>query len=210
MSGVLPPLAEGDRARAEGAAAGAEVHAAAAAVLRSDARQGARGERHRPAEHLRLDHRRAAGSRLRQQASKAGSSRRALGRMIIGPADQELRRHHRRRVHAEPRGRSRQDRAGQDRLRRRRSTEFYKKFKKDLARAGKEMQDLKKGIEIGEACDKCGSPMLKQGRQVRALHRLQRVSRVHEHPRARDRASPSRRTARKRSSRARTAASRWS
>jgi DNA topoisomerase I len=38
--------------------------------------------------------------------------------------------------------------------------EFYKKFKKDLARAGKEMQDLKKGIEIGEACDKCGSPML--------------------------------------------------
>ncbi len=41
-------------------------------------------------------------------------------------------------------------------------TEFYKKFKKDLARAGKEMIDLKKGIEIGEACDKCGSPMLKR------------------------------------------------
>jgi DNA topoisomerase-1 len=41
-------------------------------------------------------------------------------------------------------------------------TEFYKKFKKDLTRAGKEMQDLKKGIEIGEACDKCGSPMLKR------------------------------------------------
>src|SRR5262249_25914795 len=40
--------------------------------------------------------------------------------------------------------------------------EFYKKFKKDLARAGKEMEDLKKGIEIGEACDKCGSPMLKR------------------------------------------------
>ncbi|HKT80516.1 MAG TPA: type I DNA topoisomerase [Vicinamibacterales bacterium] len=39
---------------------------------------------------------------------------------------------------------------------------FYKKFKKDLARAGKEMIDLKKGIEIGEACDKCGSPMLKR------------------------------------------------
>ena len=57
VSGVLPPLAEGDRARAEGAPAGTEVHAAAAAVLRSDARQGARGERHRPAEHLRLDHR---------------------------------------------------------------------------------------------------------------------------------------------------------
>ncbi|HEY7287022.1 MAG TPA: type I DNA topoisomerase [Vicinamibacterales bacterium] len=41
-------------------------------------------------------------------------------------------------------------------------TEFYRKFKKDLARAGKEMVDLKKGIEIGEACDKCGSPMLKR------------------------------------------------
>ena len=39
---------------------------------------------------------------------------------------------------------------------------FYKKFKKDLARAGKEMIDLKKGIEIGEACDKCGMPMLKR------------------------------------------------
>jgi DNA topoisomerase-1 len=41
-------------------------------------------------------------------------------------------------------------------------TGFYKKFKKDLARADKEMIDLKKGIEIGEACDKCGSPMLKR------------------------------------------------
>jgi DNA topoisomerase-1 len=41
-------------------------------------------------------------------------------------------------------------------------TAFYKKFKKDLARAGKEMIDLKKGIEIGEACDKCGKPMLKR------------------------------------------------
>ena len=43
------------------------------------------------------------------------------GAMITRPADQELRRHHRRRVHAQPRGRPRQDRAGQDRLRRRRS-----------------------------------------------------------------------------------------
>jgi DNA topoisomerase-1 len=40
--------------------------------------------------------------------------------------------------------------------------DFYKKFKKDLARAGKEMIDLKRGIEIGEACDKCGMPMLKR------------------------------------------------
>ena len=41
-------------------------------------------------------------------------------------------------------------------------TGFYKKFKKDLTRAGKEMIDLKKGVEIGEACDKCGKPMLKR------------------------------------------------
>ena len=41
-------------------------------------------------------------------------------------------------------------------------TEFYKKFKKDLTRAGKEMINLKKGIEIGEACDKCTKPMLKR------------------------------------------------
>jgi DNA topoisomerase-1 len=39
---------------------------------------------------------------------------------------------------------------------------FYRKFKKDLTRAGKEMEDLKKGIDIGEACDKCGSPLLKK------------------------------------------------
>ena len=40
--------------------------------------------------------------------------------------------------------------------------DFYKKFKKDLSKAGREMDDLKKGIDIGEACDKCGSPMLKR------------------------------------------------
>jgi DNA topoisomerase I len=38
--------------------------------------------------------------------------------------------------------------------------EFYKKFKKDLARAGKEMQNLKEGIKTDEVCDRCGSPML--------------------------------------------------
>jgi DNA topoisomerase-1 len=39
---------------------------------------------------------------------------------------------------------------------------FYRKFKKDLSKAGKEMDDLKKGIATGEACDKCGAPMLKR------------------------------------------------
>src|SRR5262245_30515992 len=40
--------------------------------------------------------------------------------------------------------------------------DFYKKVKKDLSKAGKEMIDLKKGIDSGEACDKCGMPMLKR------------------------------------------------
>src|SRR4029450_4816853 len=35
--------------------------------------------------------------------------------------------------------------------------EFYKKCKKDLARAGKEMQNLKEGIKTDEVCDRCGS-----------------------------------------------------
>ncbi len=39
-------------------------------------------------------------------------------------------------------------------------TEFYKKFKKDLARAGKEMQNLKEGVKTDEICDRCQSPML--------------------------------------------------
>jgi DNA topoisomerase I len=39
---------------------------------------------------------------------------------------------------------------------------FYGKFKKDLSKAGKEMDDLKKGIATGEMCDKCGAPMLKR------------------------------------------------
>ena len=38
-------------------------------------------------------------------------------------------------------------------------TAFYKKFKKDLALAGKEMQNLKEGIKTDEICEKCGSPM---------------------------------------------------
>src|SRR5437773_2219515 len=38
--------------------------------------------------------------------------------------------------------------------------EFYKKFKKDLARAGKEMQNLKEGIKTDEVCDRGGSSML--------------------------------------------------
>jgi DNA topoisomerase-1 len=39
-------------------------------------------------------------------------------------------------------------------------TDFYKKFKKDLARAGKEMQNLKEGVKTDEVCERCGSPMV--------------------------------------------------
>ena len=42
---------------------------------------------------------------------------------------------------------------------------FYKKFKKDLAKAGKEMQNLKEGIRTEEICDRCGKNMvIKVGR----------------------------------------------
>jgi DNA topoisomerase-1 len=39
---------------------------------------------------------------------------------------------------------------------------FYKKFEKDLTRAGKEMPNLKEGVEPqpAVACDKCGKPMV--------------------------------------------------
>jgi DNA topoisomerase I len=37
---------------------------------------------------------------------------------------------------------------------------FYKKFKKDLAKAGKEMQNLKEGIKTEEVCDRCGKGMV--------------------------------------------------
>jgi DNA topoisomerase-1 len=37
---------------------------------------------------------------------------------------------------------------------------FYKKFKKDLSRAGKEMQNLKEGIKTEEVCDRCGKGMV--------------------------------------------------
>jgi DNA topoisomerase-1 len=39
-------------------------------------------------------------------------------------------------------------------------TTFYKKFKKDLAKAGKEMQNLKEGIKTEEICDRCGNGMV--------------------------------------------------
>lgn len=39
---------------------------------------------------------------------------------------------------------------------------FYEKFQKDLQRAGSEMPDYKAGVPAEEMCEKCGSPMLKK------------------------------------------------
>jgi DNA topoisomerase-1 len=39
---------------------------------------------------------------------------------------------------------------------------FYEKFSADIERAGREMDDLKKGIPTGETCDRCGGVMLKK------------------------------------------------
>ena len=39
---------------------------------------------------------------------------------------------------------------------------FYKQFAKDLKRAGKKMDDVKEGVETGEACPECGKPLLEK------------------------------------------------
>jgi DNA topoisomerase-1 len=39
---------------------------------------------------------------------------------------------------------------------------FYTQFSKDLARAGKTMDDVKKGTETGDACPDCGKPIVEK------------------------------------------------
>ncbi|OGL18102.1 MAG: DNA topoisomerase I [Candidatus Rokubacteria bacterium RIFCSPLOWO2_12_FULL_71_19] len=39
---------------------------------------------------------------------------------------------------------------------------FYKEFSKDLARAGKKIDNVKEGVEIGEACPDCGKPVVEK------------------------------------------------
>ena len=42
---------------------------------------------------------------------------------------------------------------------------FYKEFQKELKLAGKQMPNLKQGVETDEVCEKCGSPMvIKRGK----------------------------------------------
>ena len=69
-----------------------------------------------------------------------------LGTMLVEKLLQPgVRRHPRRRVHARAGRGARRDREGQGDYTRRRSTSFYKKFKKDLKRAEKEMPNFKEG-----------------------------------------------------------------
>jgi len=39
---------------------------------------------------------------------------------------------------------------------------FYKEFAKDLARAGRKMEDLKEGVKTGEDCPECGKPLVEK------------------------------------------------
>jgi DNA topoisomerase-1 len=39
---------------------------------------------------------------------------------------------------------------------------FYKEFAKDLARAGRKMEDLKEGVKTGEACPDCGKGLVEK------------------------------------------------
>ena len=189
VSGVLPPLAEGDRLELKALRPEQKFTQPpprfSEATLVKELEENGIG---RPSTYASI----IAVLQDREYVNKIEGRFKptALGRMITDLLDEELRRHHRRRVHAIARGRSRQDRAGQDRTTSKTLAEFYKKFKKDLARAGKEMIDLKKGIEIGEACDKCGSPMLKRVGKFGPFIACSALSRVHEHPRGRDSSEP--------------------
>ena len=75
-------------------------------------------------------------------------------------AGEELRRHHRRRVHAQPRGRSRQDRAGQDRLRQDARGVLQEVQEGSAPAPARRCRTSRKGIKTDEICERCGSPMV--------------------------------------------------
>ena len=112
--GVLPVLTEGQTSRACKAITPEQKFTQPPAALqRRVAREGARRERHRPAEHLRVDHQRAAGARLRDQERRhvpPDDSRPAARRQAAASG---VRRHPRRRVHGADGRPARRDREGQ-------------------------------------------------------------------------------------------------
>ena len=178
-SGVLPPLAEGDvldlRAiRSEQKFTQPPARFSEATLVKELEENGIG----RPST-VRVDHRRAAGSRVRQQnrgTLQADGARTHDYRA----ADQEFRRHHRRRLHAVARGRPRQDRAGQDGLRADADRVLPEVQERPRARrqrnAGSQERDRdRRGVRQMRRAD------VETRRQVRSIHRLQRVSGLHQH-----------------------------
>ena len=115
-SGVLPALSEGQTLDVRAITPEQKFTQPPPRFNEGVARQGARRERHRPAEHLRVDHQRAAGARLREQDRRpvpADDSRPPPRRQAAASG---VRRHPRRRVHGADGRPARRHREGQGRL----------------------------------------------------------------------------------------------
>ena len=116
---------------------------------------------HRPAEHVRVDHQRHPGARLREQ-DRGRFKPTMLGMMLVekllSPAFDDI-------LDVEYTRNLEEDldkiEEGQEDYESTLSS-FYKKFAKDLKRAAKEMVNLKEGVEPTPpvVCDKCGKPMV--------------------------------------------------
>ena len=161
---ALPEVREGD-AQAPRDAARAALHAAAAAFFRGDARQGARGEGHRPAVDLRGDPHDDPGTRLcREEGGPAPSNR--AGRHGRRAAPQELPRHRELRLHGADGRAARQGFEEGDADWVKILKDFYGPFKGEVETAKKEMRDIKREEQAtDEVCEKCGRPMvIKWGR----------------------------------------------
>ncbi len=67
-------------------------------------------------------------------------------------------------------------------------SEFYERFQKDLEHAERHMTDIKRMEEPTDLiCEKCGKPMVIKWGTPRQVHRLHRISGMHQHARARRR-----------------------
>ena len=68
--------------------------------------------------------------------------------------------------------------------------EFYERFQKDLEHAERHMTDIKRMEKPTDLiCEKCGKPHGDQVGQARQLHRVHRLSGMHQHARADGRSS---------------------